>query len=361
MASSSAVTAATIEVEVSGERRKHVQEMSEDGDEVPQGYVWKDKSRHGPIELVVPLAEDFPVIDLSRLLSPSTAIDAAAELASLRSALRSWGCFKAINHGIDISLLENLRQFSREFFHLPMAEKQKYARGAAGNDGYGTDPMLFKNQPLDWTDRLFLTVTPRSHQNLQYWPENLRDILNEYADKVGKIQVELLKAMARSSNLPEDRFLKQYGEQPYMVARFNFYPPCKRPDLVLGLKPHSDGSALTFLLQDDEVKGLQLLKDDNWFEIPTMPHALLVNVGDQLEIMSNGEFKSPVHKVIINSERERNTLALFCSPDVSMEIGPVEELVDGARPRLFKNIQNYIPTYFHYFQQGEMPIDAMRI
>ncbi|XP_051138755.1 jasmonate-induced oxygenase 2-like [Andrographis paniculata] len=360
MAAVAATTAAAKEA-----RQKHAQEMAENGDEVPQGYVWKDKIRYGPIELSPPLAEELPIIDLSRLFSASSAIDAAEELANLRSALRIWGCFQVINHGIDISLLENMRQLSREFFHLPMDEKLKYARGADGIDGYGTDPKLHVNQPLDWTDRLYLTIKPDDLRNLQYWPENpisFRDVLNKYTDLVVKIHDELLKAMARSLNLPENRFLKQYGENSSVIARFNYYPTCTRPDLVLGLKPHSDGSALTFLLQDNEVKGLQLLKDDkNWFDVPIIPNALVVNAGDQLEIMSNGEFKSIVHKVTTNSEKERNTLGIFFSPDAAMEIGPVEELVDATRPKLFKTITNYAPTYFHYFQLGQRPLDMLRL
>ena len=94
----------------------------------------------------------------------------------------------------------------------------------------------------------------------------------------------LLRAMARSLNLEESCFLDQYGEQPLVTARFNFYPPCPRPDRILGVKPHADASAVTFLLQDKEVEGLQFLKDNEWFRVPIIPHALLVNVGDQVEV-----------------------------------------------------------------------------
>jgi isopenicillin N synthase-like dioxygenase len=77
--------------------------------------------------------------------------------------------------------------------------------------------------------------------------------------------------MARSLNLEESCFLDQYGEQPLVTARFNFYPPCPRPDRILGVKPHADASAVTFLLQDKEVQGLQFLKDNEWFRVPISP------------------------------------------------------------------------------------------
>lgn len=94
----------------------------------------------------------------------------------------------------------------------------------------------------------------------------------------------LLKAMAKSLDLEEDSFSSQFGDRPGIQARFNYYPRCSRPNLVLGLKPHSDGSGITVLLQDKEVEGLQLLKDDQWFRVPTIPDALLVNLGDQMEV-----------------------------------------------------------------------------
>ncbi|KAE8690959.1 2-oxoglutarate and Fe(II)-dependent oxygenase superfamily protein isoform 1 [Hibiscus syriacus] len=107
------------------------------------------------------------------------------------------------------------------------------------------------------------------------------------------------------------------------------------PDLVLGVKPHADGSAITMLLQDKEVEGLQVLKDDQWFNVPVVPQALLINVGDQVEIMTNGIFKSPLHRVVTNTERERITLAVICSPHPDQEIQPVEDLINETNPRLY--------------------------
>ncbi|KAI3446849.1 hypothetical protein Pfo_003514 [Paulownia fortunei] len=341
---------------------KTVQELVENGDELPHRYIWRDNSDYGPIDLTVPLTTEIPVIDVGRLVSSSSAMD--AELVKLRSALRSWGCFQAVNHGIENSFLDEVRELSREFFHLPMVEKQKHAMPGDDFEGYGNDMVLFENQPLDWNDRLYLLVSPEDMQKLIYWPENpdsFRKVLHDYTARLRQIQEQLLKSIARSLSLPKDCFLNQFGERPTMYARFNYYPPCSRPDLVLGLKPHADGSGITILLQDKEVEGLQLLKDNQWFWIPIMPHALLVNVGDQLEIMSNGIFRSPVHKAVTSSERERNTLAMFCAPDPAKEIEPLDELVDDKRPRLFKKVRNYPETYFHYYQQGKRPIDAVRI
>ena len=80
------------------------------------------------------------------------------------------------------------------------------------------------------------------------------------------------------------------------------------------------------------------------------------------QIMSNGIFKSPVHKVVTNSERERISLAVFCHPGSNEEIGPVDTLVDESRPRLYKKVKNYVDIYFQNFGHlGKRAIDAVKI
>lgn len=90
------------------------------------------------------------------------------------------------------------------------------------------------------------------------------------------------KSMARSLHLEEDCFLKQFGEGAQLHGRFNFYSPCKRADVVLGLKAHADGSGYSLLLQDEE--GLQVLRDGKWYTVPKNPDAIFVLMGDQMEV-----------------------------------------------------------------------------
>ncbi|KAL0300006.1 UNVERIFIED_CONTAM: Codeine O-demethylase [Sesamum angustifolium] len=161
--------------------------------------------------------------------------------------------FQAVNHGIESSFLDHVRELAREFFHLPTGEKQKYVRPSDDFEGYGNDTVLFDNQSLDWVDRLYLLVHPQDQQKLKYLPENpvsFRDMLYDCTARLRQVEEQLLKSMARSLSLPEDTFVIQFGERPSIYARFNYYPPCARPDLVVGLKPHADGSGITILLQD---------------------------------------------------------------------------------------------------------------
>lgn len=111
-----------------------------------------------------------------------------------------------------------------------------------------------------------------------------REILHEYSVQLKHMMDHLFKAMAKSLNLEENSFSKQFGDDPIMQVRFNFYPPCSRPDMVLGVKPHSDRSGITVLLQDKEVEGLEVVKNDTWISVPVLPHAFVINLGDQMQV-----------------------------------------------------------------------------
>jgi isopenicillin N synthase-like dioxygenase len=109
--------------------------------------------------------------------------------------------------------------------------------------------------------------------------------LIEFANKLQVINDVILKAMAKSLKLEENCFVDQFGENPTALSRFNFYPPCPRPDLVLASKAHADASGTTYLLQDKEVEGLQVLKDDQWYRVPLTPDGIVFNAGDQVEVI----------------------------------------------------------------------------
>ncbi|XP_019190536.1 PREDICTED: S-norcoclaurine synthase 1-like [Ipomoea nil] len=146
---------------------KPVQQLAAEAcKQVPENYI-HTKDAH--IQASCPLL-DLPSIDLSLLSS-------SKELTKLRSTLSSCGCFQAINHGISDDFLEKDGEIGKSFFALPMEEKQKYGRTADDIEGYGNDSILSEHQILDWTDRLYLTVSPQEQIKYNVWPadpENFR-------------------------------------------------------------------------------------------------------------------------------------------------------------------------------------------
>ncbi|KAF8697910.1 hypothetical protein HU200_035407 [Digitaria exilis] len=115
--------------------------------------------------------------------------------------------------------------------------------------------------------------------------------------------------------------------------RINHYPSCSQADKVLGLSPHTDGVGMTFLLQVNDVEGLQIKKDDKWFSVKAIPGAFVVNIGDALEILTNGKYKSTEHRAVINPTKERITIATFLSVQLGCMIGPLQELLKAGEAR----------------------------
>ncbi|TYH15070.1 hypothetical protein ES288_A05G015000v1 [Gossypium darwinii] len=305
---------------------KSVQEMSMNGDEPPPEFHAKDGS--------------FGCIgssDLSASVSGGLLSSSKDEQGKLRLALCSGGCFQAIGHGISNSFLNKVRGVAKQFFQLPQEEKQNY------------DLVVSEKQVLDWNTRLFLRVFPEHQRKLNLWPANpdkFREVLHEYSIKQKQLVDLLFKAMAKSLALEENSFSDQFGDNPVMH--------------VLGLKPHSDRSWITVFLQDELVEGLQFAKDEKWITIPVIPHALVVNLGDQMQIMSNGIFKSPVHRVVTNADKLRISVAMFNEVEPEKEIGPVEGLIDEKRSRLYRNVKNYASFNYECFQKGKVPLEEVK-
>lgn len=144
--------------------------------------------------------------------------------------------------------------------------------------------MLLRTQKqITYTTKKLLTW-----KLLNACPYPNREDLHEFTVKLKEIIEIVLVAMARSLNVEPNSFTEQVGNRPTLVTRFNFYPPCSTPHLVLGLKEHSDGSAITIVLLDKEVEGLELLKDDQWYRVPVpaIADSLLINIGEQAEVIT---------------------------------------------------------------------------
>lgn len=118
------------------------------------------------------------------------------------------------------------------------------------------------------------------------------ETLESYSKEVRKLCKNLLKYIAVSLGLKGDLFEKMFGVAVQAV-RMNYYPPCSRPDLVLGLSPHSDGSAVTVLQQGKGSSvGLQILKDNTWVPVQPIANALVINIGDTIEVRKHNLVKN---------------------------------------------------------------------
>jgi len=116
--------------------------------------------------------------------------------------------------------------------------------------------------------------------------------------------------------------------------RLNYYPPCQKPDLTLGTGPHCDPTSLTILHQDT-VGGLEVFVDDEWRSISPNYSAFVVNIGDTFMALSNGRYKSCLHRAVVNNKTPRKSLAFFLCPKKDKVVSPPSELVDNKNPRVY--------------------------
>lgn len=281
-------------------------------------------------------SQEIPVIDFLRLLSGNN-----SELLKLDSACREWGFFQLINHGVRSSLVEKVKVDIQEFFKLPKEAKQKFAQKPGDIEGLGQAFVLSEEQKLEWADMVYLITQPthfRKPHLFPMFPLPLREDLEEYSDEVRKIAMEILKQMGKAlgMKLEEMNIVFENGRQG---LRMNYYPPCPQPELVIGLSPHSDACGLTILLQVNEIEGLQIKKDGSWISVLPLPNAFIVNVGDSLEIVTNGIYRSVEHRAVItNTEKERVSIAAFHSAKPDGEIGPAPSLITPENPPKFKTM-----------------------
>ncbi|KAL3739747.1 hypothetical protein ACJRO7_021078 [Eucalyptus globulus] len=174
--------------------------------------------------------------------------------------------------------------------------------------------------------------------------------------------MKILLLMAKALQM-EPKDMIELFDEGRQALRINYYPPCPRPELVTGLTPHSDSTGLTILLQVNEMEGLQVRKEGQWVSLKPLPNAFVVNVGDILEIVMNGTYRSIEHRAMVNSMMERLSIAAFYSPKLEGEFGPAPSLITMEKPALFRRIgmANYLRGLYSCELQGKSYLDIMRI
>ncbi|KAL3503982.1 hypothetical protein ACH5RR_033823 [Cinchona calisaya] len=158
----------------------------------------------------------------------------------------------------------------------------------------------------------------------------------EYSRHLHKVVDELLRSLSLGLGL-EGHELKDAvgGNELVFNLKINYYPPCPCPDLVLGVPSHTDMSALTILVPN-EVQGLQAFQDGHWVDVNYIPNALVVHIGDQIEILSNGRCKSMLHRSTVNKDKTRMSWPVFVEPPADHHVGPHRKLINEQNPSKYK-------------------------
>ncbi|KAM3700688.1 hypothetical protein ACJW31_05G117700 [Castanea mollissima] len=338
-----------------------VQELAKEAlTTVPPRYVRLDQDP--PFVSDTSSLPQVPVIDMQRLTSKDF-MD--KELENLHHACKHWGFFQLINHGVNISLLENVKSGIQEFFNLPIEEKKMFSQQTGDIEGFGQVFVVSEEQKLDWADLFYMITLPVHLRKPHLFPKlplPFRDTLEAYSLDLKALAMKILDLMAKALKMETVDMMVLF-EEGHQAMRLNYYPPCPQPELAIGLNSHSDAVGLTILLQVNEMEGLQIRQNGMWIPVKPPHNAFVVNIGDILEIVTNGIYRSIEHRATVNSERERLSIATFYSPKLDGDMGPAPSLVKPERPALFKRIgvADYFKGFFSRELRGKSYVDAVRI
>lgn len=282
----------------------------------------------------------LPVLDFAQLNEGPA--QQAHFLDSLRRAARDVGFFYLINHGIDPSLQQHVQEEARRFFALPDEEKQRVAMIHSPRfRGYNRAASELTRGKPDWREQFDVGAERpalalrgdeprwRRLQGPNLWPEaqpELRPILQAWQHAMTNMSLTLLRAFARALGLPKDAFDVLYGDKPNEHIKLIRYPGQADRTREQGVGAHKDSGFLSFLLQDDR-QGLQVeVSPGEWVDATPLPGSFVVNIGELLELATNGYLRATVHRVVSPSAHEdRLSIAFFLGAQLDAVV-PVYDL-----------------------------------
>ncbi|CAL1403134.1 unnamed protein product [Linum trigynum] len=256
--------------------------------------------------------------------------------ALITRACQEFGFFKLVNHGIPLATINRLESLAIEFFSLP--QSQKDAAGPPDPFGYG-NKRIGPNGDIGWIEYLLLhSHKPAAGAGAFFDSRrNFRTAVEEYVAAVKAMTVEVLEAVAEGLGIEPRNALSRLvkGEDSDSCLRLNHYPPC--PEVqplsgqnLIGFGEHTDPQIIS-VLRSNNTTGLQIcLRDGTWVSVPPDHSSFFINVGDALQVMTNGRFRSVKHRVLTEPTKSRVSMIYFAGPRMSERIAPLGSLMEAG-------------------------------
>lgn len=286
-----------------------------------------------------PPAGALPVVDIAPMLGGADPEACGRIAADIGRACRAHGFFYIAGHGIDAALQARLLEASRGFFALPLAEKMRVAMLHGGRAWRGYFPVggeLTGGRPDQKEGLYFGTELPPDDARVRagwplhganLWPAEplaLRAAVLDYMAAATRAAEAVLAGVALSLGLEHDWFARHYTADPTVLFRIFRYPPAVAGSGDWGVGEHTDYGLLTLLAQDDN-PGLQVRTPRGWIDAPPIPGTLVCNIGDMLDRLTGGTYRSTPHRVLNASGRERLSFPLFYDPDFTATVTPLPQ------------------------------------
>jgi isopenicillin N synthase-like dioxygenase len=309
---------------------------------------------------------EVPVIDIGPLVTGAGDLQGVAR--RLDAACREVGFFYVLGHGLDPDLSARLDALSRDFFERPEEEKAEIAMSRGGRAWRGWFPVggeLTSGVP-DLKEGIYFGAelgpdhprvqdgTPLHGPNLfPRRPSELRPVVLAYLDELTRIGQAVLGGMALGLGLDRDWFRRTLTDDPLILFRIFHYPPSAAgAGDQWGVGEHTDYGLLTLLAQDAH-GGLSVRGPDGWLDAEPVPGSFVCNIGDMLERLTGGLYRSTPHRVRNESGADRLSFPFFLDPswDAAVDRLPIVERPtdDGAAERWdHASVHGFTGTYGDY-------------
>lgn len=306
----------------------------------------------------------LPIINVTPLLQASGACHEVA--AEIGQACRRFGFFYITGHGVAEALQQRLEISARQFFGQPIKIKSAISMARGGRAWRGYFPVgaeltsgqsdrkegLYFGTELDAQHPLAQAGTPLHGPNL--FPDSvpeLRAAVREYLAEMTTLGHALMRGIALSLGLPDNYFAARYTSDPLILFRIFNYPAEAHPESSWGVGEHTDYGLLTILKQD-AAGGLQVKTSAGWLNAPPLPNTFVCNLGDMLDRLTGGLYRSTPHRVRNESGRDRLSFPFFFDPNFHAEIEPLplaQIPLDNQNERWDRaNVHAFRGTYGEY-------------
>lgn len=280
-----------------------------------------------------------PVIDIRELDDP-------AVRAAVDRACRDWGFFQVTGHGIEQAVIDAIFNQSHRFFRQPAANKRRILRDAHNPWGF-FDRELTKNRQ----DRkeIYDFGPDRGDGRAPRWPggpirQHFEPAVRACYGQCMALSLRLLAVIATNLGVDADVLAAEFGEAVHTsFLRLNFYPKSslggarEADGELFGVGEHTDAGALTILLQDEQ-PGLEVERDGRWHLVQPLGNALVVNIGDVVQVWSNDQYRAAPHRVPTNPASDRYSIPFFLNPSYETRYEPLPSTVSRDRPAAYRRI-----------------------
>lgn len=296
------------------------------------------------LQIVDEKFSQVPIIDISALVSQNrnfsgtTPQDCDLVAKQIRQACQDYGFFYIVGHGIDEQLQNQLEHLSQQFFQQDLETKLKMRMALGGRAWRGYFPVgneltsgkpdlkegIYFGAELAENHPLVQAGIPMHGRNL--FPSNIpqfKETVLAYMESMTQIGHIIMAGIALSLGLEESYFADRYTKDPLILFRiFNYPPKSSLPASEWGVGEHTDYGILTILKQDN-VGGLQVKSKSGWIDAPPIPGSFICNIGDMLDRMTQGLYRSTPHRVVNLSTSNRLSFPFFFDPNFHVEVKPI--------------------------------------